>query len=108
MAFRSGVCTCRLRDVGVGRQRAPCEGQDDGTSAAGVGLTGFCLLAIEKHLPSTSLNVCSSKQNALPIQHVKTFLTVSLLVQFPDTYLCLRPYGLCPDLTNQNVCVVFQ
>ena len=34
-------------------QRAPCEEQSDGSSAAGVTLTDFCLLAIEKHLTST-------------------------------------------------------
>lgn len=80
MQWHSGAVSVRAasRMRGWKGQRALCEGQSDGTSAAGVGLTGFCLLAIEKHLPSTSLNVCSSKQNALPIQHMKTILTVSL------------------------------
>lgn len=43
--------TCGMR--GGKGQRAPCEEQSDGSSAAGVGLTDFCLLAIEKHITST-------------------------------------------------------
>lgn len=110
MQLRSGAVSVRAASGmrGGKGQRAPCEEQGDGASAAGVGLTDSCLLAIEKHLISTPLNVCFSNQNALPIQHTETFLTFSLLVQFPDTYLCSCPYGSSPYLTNQNVCVVSQ
>lgn len=68
-AFRSGVCTSTSGVWLWEGQRAPCEEWSNGTGAAGVGLTGFCLLPTEKHLASTP---CSSKQNALHVQHTET------------------------------------
>lgn len=69
---------------------------------------GFCWLGDGKAPRFYPPDICSSRQNALPIRHLETFLTFSLLVQFPGTYLCSCPYSPCPCLSNQNVCAVFQ